>query len=76
MALSRFNRRILGPASFPPTRGQDMPDPVGAKPPTKDLPADSRFVTQGWDTLNEIKSPSRRKKQAEANTLIPPKELP
>lgn len=63
MALSSFNRRILGPSSFPVTRGQDMPDPVEDDSPRKDLPADSRFISQGWDTLNEVRSPSRRTKQ-------------
>lgn len=63
MALSGFIRRILGSRSFPLTRGQDLPDPVGGKelPPRKEPKPDSRFVKQGWDKLNPVKSPPRQK---------------
>lgn len=63
MGLSFFSSLILGPRKFPPVRGQELPDPVGDTKPRKELPADSRFVSQGWDTLNRVKSPPRNKQE-------------
>lgn len=57
MGLSRFTRSLLGPMRFPTVRGQEMPDPVGENRRFPLFDPLSRFVTQGWDRLNPIKSP-------------------